>query len=48
MLYWTAFADFDGAMEFRPDRYNRDLALVAKLGAHADKPKPAVATLDTP
>jgi murein L,D-transpeptidase YcbB/YkuD len=48
MLYWTAFADADGAMEFRPDRYNRDAQLIAKLGVHVDTPKPAVATLDSP
>jgi murein L,D-transpeptidase YcbB/YkuD len=48
VLYWTAFADADGTMEFRPDRYDRDPPLIAKLGAHAEKPKPALATLDTP
>ena len=47
MLYWTAFADADGRMEFRPDRYDRDPPLIAKLGAHAE-PAKSLATLDTP
>jgi murein L,D-transpeptidase YcbB/YkuD len=31
MLYWTAVAGEDGAVEFRPDRYNRDKPLIAAL-----------------
>ena len=32
MLYLTALADSDGTVEFRPDRYNRDPPLIARLG----------------
>jgi len=31
MLYWTAVADADGNVGFRPDRYNRDQPLIAAL-----------------
>lgn len=31
MLYWTAYVGRDGAVEFRPDRYDRDPPLVARL-----------------
>lgn len=31
MLYWTAFVGKDGAVEFRPDRYDRDPPLIARL-----------------
>lgn len=31
MLYWTAIAEADGTVHFRPDRYGRDKRLIAKL-----------------
>lgn len=31
MVYWTAHIGKDGAVEFRPDRYDRDPPLVARL-----------------
>lgn len=31
MLYWTAMAGSDGTVEFRPDLYGRDAALIAAL-----------------
>jgi len=32
-LYWTALVTQDGHVEFRPDRYGRDVSLVAALTA---------------
>jgi murein L,D-transpeptidase YcbB/YkuD len=36
MLYWTAVADEDGAVEFHTDHYNRDRPLIAALGGSAE------------
>jgi murein L,D-transpeptidase YcbB/YkuD len=33
-LYWTAFTDVNGVMEFRPDLYGRDQRLIAAMTVH--------------
>jgi murein L,D-transpeptidase YcbB/YkuD len=37
MEYWTAVAETDGSVGFRPDRYNRDGVLLARLAAPPPK-----------
>jgi len=44
MFYWTAVADSDGTTGFRPDLYDRDKRLLAKLAA----PAPMKAKPDAP
>jgi lipoprotein-anchoring transpeptidase ErfK/SrfK len=52
MLYWTAVADADGAIGFRPDRYNRDSALVNRMfadsGERADADKAQLGGAEIP
>jgi len=42
-LYWTAVADADGSVEFLPDRYGRDVPLVAALNGKPFKQRPDAA-----
>lgn len=44
ILYWTAHAENDGDVAFRPDRYNRDQPLIARLMT----PEPHAATSHRP
>ena len=45
-LYWTATVDTDGNVDFRPDRYGRDLVLIAAL-AKGNAATPTKPLLDT-
>jgi murein L,D-transpeptidase YcbB/YkuD len=38
-VYFTAIADQDGTVEFRPDRYDRDQRLIARVGRLLPKPE---------
>jgi murein L,D-transpeptidase YcbB/YkuD len=46
VLYWTAMAESDGTVQFRPDLYGRDAKLIAQFGEIARPPhksaRPAV------
>lgn len=41
VLYWTAYVDSEGGMEFRPDRYNRDPVLIAHLSGQSEQKRTA-------
>lgn len=47
VLYWTAFVDSDGTVEFRDDIYGRDMRLAKALAAHGTESHAAQTSNDS-
>jgi len=43
VLYWTAWVDGEGVLQFRRDIYNRDALLIEALDGEAPRPEPPLA-----
>jgi murein L,D-transpeptidase YcbB/YkuD len=45
-VYWTAFPDADGTLEYRPDIYGRDQRMIAAIEKHGESQRVTMNTVN--